>query len=361
MIILCAVGCGFTMPETVSACTIPVFRYAMTRWTPDPYDVIVFHRGNLTPSQQQQIDTLQRMTPLNLPLVNCIVRTVDLSGDVTANTQEFWQQQKTDILPWVVARYPRYAPVRGVLWAGPLTEVGLLIDSPVRKTIANRLLDGEAAVWVLLESGSKTGDDAAATLLQNDLTKLNRTLKASTPPPAPGTSEIDTEADESTVRFSMLRLPRDSRPERVLVEMLLSCEPDLREYDEPMAIPVFGRGRALYALVGKGITPANILDACVFLIEGCSCQVKAQNPGADLLMTVDWEGELLGEPGAATRPSPLREAIDETLAASPEPDESDTLGRRTILRNSLLVIAAGVLVGVVAGWILYRRNNHADR
>ena len=357
LVILCAVGYGFTIPDTVSACSTPVFRYAMLRWTPDPYDIIVFHRGGPTPSQQQQIDKLQRTTPLYLPLVNCSLRIVDLSGDVPDKAQEFWQKENTDTLPWVVARYPRYAPVQGVLWAGPLTEVDVLIDSPVRKTIANRLLDGEAAVWVLLESGLKTDDDTVATLLHDELDKLNRTLKASTPPPAPDGPE----PDESAVRFSMLRLARDSRSEGVLVKMLLSCEPDLRDYAEPMAIPVFGRGRALYALVGKGISAANILEACAFLVEGCSCQVKAQNPGADLLMTVDWEGELFGEPGAATQPAPLRDAIDQTMAASPELDESDTLSQRATLQNSRVGVAAGLFVGGIVGLILYRRNSNANR
>jgi hypothetical protein len=56
-----------------------------------------------------------------------------------------------------------------------------------------------------------------------------------------------------------------------------------------MAIPVFGRGRALYALVGKGIAADVIEEACVFLTGGCQCTVKAQNPGVDLIMNVDWD------------------------------------------------------------------------
>jgi hypothetical protein len=56
-----------------------------------------------------------------------------------------------------------------------------------------------------------------------------------------------------------------------------------------MAIPLFGRGRALYALVGKGIAPDVIEEASVFLTGGCQCTVKAQNPGVDLIMNVDWD------------------------------------------------------------------------
>lgn len=41
--------------------------------------------------------------------------------------------------------------------------------------------------------------------------------------------------------------------------------------------------------VGKGINVENLVDCMVFLAGACSCQVKDQNPGMDLLMSWDWE------------------------------------------------------------------------
>ncbi len=82
------------------------------------------------------------------------------------------------------------------------------------------------------------------------------------------------------------------RKNGLLTEMLLRIEPDLLEepqVSQPMAFPLFGRGRALYALVGKGIAPDVIEEASVFLTGGCQCTVKAQNPGVDLIMNVDWD------------------------------------------------------------------------
>ena len=46
-----------------------------------------------------------------------------------------------------------------------------------------------------------------------------------------------------------------------------------------------------------GINPRTIEDACRFLIGGCQCTVKEQNPGADLLLAVDWD--LYVEPSLA--------------------------------------------------------------
>ena len=39
--------------------------------------------------------------------------------------------------------------------------------------------------------------------------------------------------------------------------MLMQSESDLEELDQPIAFPVIGRGRVLYALVGKGIYKEN--------------------------------------------------------------------------------------------------------
>jgi hypothetical protein len=71
--------------------------------------------------------------------------------------------------------------------------------------------------------------------------------------------------------------------------MLLSTEPDLPFIKAPMAFPVFGRGRVLYALVGKGIKKKLIEETCNSVIGWCSCTIKEDNPGADLLFAADWE------------------------------------------------------------------------
>ena len=41
--------------------------------------------------------------------------------------------------------------------------------------------------------------------------------------------------------------------------------------------------------IGKGITPENLGDYVVFSMGPCSCEVKDQNPGMDLLSDYDWE------------------------------------------------------------------------
>ena len=94
---------------------------------------------------------------------------------------------------------------------------------------------------------------------------------------------------ELNISFSSICISRDDANEDIFLNQLLGMESDLRELREPIAFPIFGRGRALYALAGQGINVDNISDAAAFLIGPCSCQVKDQNPGVDVLMAVDWD------------------------------------------------------------------------
>ena len=95
------------------------------------------------------------------------------------------------------------------------------------------------------------------------------------------------------IEFSAISVSRDDPQEKFLVDCLLGSEPDLGDYaQEPIAFPVFGRGIVLYALVGKGISPEVIRSASAFIVGPCSCQVKEQNPGFDLLLDCDWDRAL---------------------------------------------------------------------
>ena len=52
---------------------------------------------------------------------------------------------------------------------------------------------------------------------------------------------------------------------------------------------VYGRGRALPPYIGKGIVYDNLVEVADFITSACSCTVKDQNPGVDLLMSFDWD------------------------------------------------------------------------
>ncbi len=329
----------------VQACSVPVFRYALTYWFADPYEVIVFHRGVLSPEEQAIVDRLQQAAQYGDLRANVAVKTVDLAGSPGVIMQKLWEAQSGSELPWMLVKYPRFSAVSDDVWAGRLTvdAVETLLDSPVRKKLARRLLDGEAAVWVLLESGVQKQDDAAASLLESHLSKISSSLKIM----LPVWNEGQIDAVDTRISFSMVRLSRTDPAERMFVQMLLNSEWDLKTLPLPMAFPVFGRGRALYALVGDGIEEGNIEMGCSFLAGWCSCQVKADNPGVDLLMSVNWD-EMISEG-----------LYEETrlLLASSDSTATDGENTNTVKRNVLIAVSAQILiVAVVVGLVLWRKK-----
>jgi hypothetical protein len=199
--------------------------------------------------------------------------------------------------PRLLVLYPGIVDLESMVWSVPLTaeHVDALLDSPARQEIAKRILAGQSAVWVLVESGDPERDAQVTTLFAEQLARLNSEVKL------PSQELIEAEKEfradnpiELQVEFSLIRVSRDDPREQAFVSMLLNSESDLLEFDEPIALPVFGRGRTYYALVGDGITPKNIENSCRFVCGACSCQVKQQNPGVDLLMAVDWASQVIG-------------------------------------------------------------------
>lgn len=234
------------------ACSVPVFRYALEHWAADAYRVTVPHGAKLDG---------------NFKITTADTKTIEL-------------------------RHPLSMRHDDVIWSADYSEenVKRLVNSPARKEIAERLGNGESAVWVLLESGNAAKDAAAAKFLDERLNYLAGVMEL----PKLDAQDIKNglvsiPGDGLRLGFSTLHVKRDDPAEDAFVAMLLASEEGLRDFNEPMAFPIFGQGRVLYALVGKGIKVDTIDRAAQFLIGSCSCQVKEQNPGVDLVMAVDWK------------------------------------------------------------------------
>ena len=328
------------------ACSVPVFRYALEHWEADPYQAVVFHRGPLTSGQRVQVQAL-KPTAGSVETANLGVTTVDVSAEMSPDHAEIWKAQPREAaLPRVVLRYPRSTGLRTDLAAMPLEEAAAwrIADSPVRQQILDRLGEGQSAVWVLLESGDKAADDAAEKLLKERLDYLLGVLSL----PQLDAQDIanglvSVGQDDLRLDFSVIRLSRGNQDERALVAMLMGSEEDLHGLaSQPMVFPVFGRGRALYALVGKGIAPETIEEAATFLIGKCSCQVKEQNPGIDLLFTADWK--------KLAQASPLLERELPSLAALAKAAEPVTVTTQPVPAASEK--GGGLSWPVIAGVLL---------
>lgn len=368
---------------TAWPCSIPVFRYALERWPADTYHIEIFHRGPLEPEAQSKIDQLLASTRPALPYVNAEVKTIDIeappAGDEEA-VQHYREQSQGSADPaWVSIQYPVSSGILTTAWSGPLHSLdpAVTFDSPLRQTIADRILQGEAAVWVLMESGNRELDTAAAAMLESTLESLETTLQLPEINPADLSGDLtEIGADHGlSVHFSMVTLQYGDPNETLLRSMLLRSEPDLEtDYiDRPMAFPIYGQGRALYALVGNGITEENIREACSFVIGPCSCQVKELNPGTDLLMAVNWESRLpdrvvgtietpplVGLAGLSAAVTPATPAVAAAVKQS-EPAESVASTLNPLVRNLLVVFAVLAIATFVILLTMNRRLKSQNR
>jgi hypothetical protein len=250
----------------------------------------------------------------------------------------------------------------------PLTEGNLqkLEDSPVRRELARRLIAWESAVWLLMESGNPARDDAAEKRLRKELGRLEGEI-ALPELEAEDMRSFNLEQDSLKIAFSVLRFARNDPAETLLANILLRSSPGLdTPLAEPVAFPVFGRGRKLAAFAGDAISVENIQQATLFIADSCSCEIKESNPGMDLLLPVDWDRYIDNLIGFDESLPPLTgygrfvpPATAKVAICPARPPEAPTAPAepRPLLRNLLVAGVALVLVlGVSTGIVLRKRG-----
>ncbi len=333
---------AFLFAAVAFACQVPVFRYALERWRPDAYELVVVHEGNFTAAQKVVLSYLEEsLVGPDGPVVNLLFETLDLAKEGNASLER-WQTIHTDAnitagSPSVHLFYPEEAfrSEQPPLWSGELSHKDLdaVLDSPARQHLVERALQGDSAVWLLLESGDKEKDDALAVQLEKYAAAAREEIDIPEGVirrqelqddlaffPSKIDDENVLEADVPLkIDFSIHRLSRDDPEEEVLLAMLLNMEADLLDEefaDVPMLFPVFGKGRALWPLLGEGINEENVLADCGYLCGPCSCQVKKQNPGMDLLVKADWLTALAGTDVVVDKELPPLTGVEDLIEAN---------------------------------------------
>ncbi len=276
------------VPSSAFACSTPVFRYALERWAADYYEALLIHRGPLNQDEKQLLDKLRQEGSEAEAFLNLRVLEMDIASSTEDEVKALLMSEKLpETLPVLALWYPWQKGRTPPVWQGRLTPstVTAFLQSPMRQKMVERLVEGQIAVWIFLESGNTAKDKAALQLLEKELETATRELKEE----AESIPE-EMAGPELTYEFSILPVSRSDPNELMLLSLLQSSESDLNEYsDEPVIFPVFGRGRALYALIGEGITTDNIRETIAFLVGPCGCEIKMMNPGVDLLLAANWD------------------------------------------------------------------------
>jgi len=271
------------LARPVSGCSVPVFRYALERWAADSYEAVIIGRGQLADDDPAAL----LLQSEEAEFLNLRISTIDLDSSAENDLTSLLGGAVPETLPALAIWYPYQKGRAAPFWRGEFTPavVKALISSPKRLQLAQRLADGQTAVWVVVESGNTVKDKAAMQLLERELATATQELKQAA-------SELAEELDMPNLsyEFSILPVSRSNPKEQMLLEMLLKSEPDLGDYaDGPIVFPVFGRGRALYALASEGINTDTIRETIYFITGPCGCEIKMMNPGVDLLMAENWD------------------------------------------------------------------------
>ena len=348
------------------ACQVPVFRFALERWEADSYRIVIVPgaRGKLSAAEEEVRAFLQSKGNANSVTVNLNVE-IDPEnvGESAGATARLFYPPKlagSDV---------------PAIWSGALTMANAraLVDSPARREIVTRLLNGESATWVLIESGDDGKDDYAASEIEKAFIKAEGVLKIPegvlTVEEAPEVSQGVGRNPDDVLRskiplkidFSLIRISRDDPAESIFREMLLNMEDDLEEFaDEPMVFPVFGRGRALEPLIGRGINDENVFEHASYFCGACSCEIKNQNPGVDLLIAANWKAAIAGSEVVVEKSLPPLIGIGALIEGGVTregPTAAIESGSGFSFRSPWLVAGGGVLVALGLGSILILRKN----
>jgi hypothetical protein len=283
-VLLCAL-CG----SVALSCTIPVFRYALDRWESDKFQLNIPAAVAQQPEMNKLLIPLRGNSPSNVKI-----------GDAADGPQsELYLPHRSD------------KPI----WSGSMdaTSLKTILDSPARQDLLTKLLAGDSVIWVIVDNG-KPEDDAEAARIEKRLRFLEQVV--SLPPQDP--NDPDSQLGPGPplkLHFAMQRVSMKDPAEKIFCAMLAGAKAaDALAAGQPFAAAVFGRGRVLGAWPLADLDDAALEDISMFLTGRCSCRVKNENPGWDILMTVDWEKALNG----VKKPLGSAQEPPQTAAAHPE-------------------------------------------
>lgn len=251
---------------------IPLYRYAYENWKPKPYQLNIYYKGYLTKKEKKVVEyfrSFEKEKAITLSVIN-------LSDPKDSDTKKIWLWNKQEIktLPRIVLSYPENSLISVNAWDCPMKyyDAKRIMSSPKRKKIAMHLQKGCAAVWLLLECGRLKDDENAALFLKSNLKLL---------------SEREQFKGHS---FAIERIAKKEKKEKFFINLLRHVKSAARE-DIPVIIPVFGRGRALYALSGDLVSTESVEEVCEYLVQPCDKKTDKtiQKPGLDLLFGCDWD------------------------------------------------------------------------
>jgi hypothetical protein len=224
-------------------CTTKVSEWVLLNAPPENYTLVYYYRDAVSDQER---------------LANRAIE-----GDIRSANIIFREEKAGNIEKPYYALYYRNRLFNKYNSASELKDLSI---SPVRQKIATEIMDGKLCVMLYLRTGNKVKDEKGKEVIAKAL-----------------------EASPFSNIITLVELEKNNSAEAHLVSLLLNVEDDLAGIDEPMLFGVFGRFKALEPLLARGITEENIGLMIDFLTADCSCLIKDNLPGTDILFTNKWD------------------------------------------------------------------------
>jgi hypothetical protein len=225
------------------ACTTRVSEWVLLNALPNQYTLVYFHNSPISESLKRQNQTVaDRINKANIQFK-------------TVNRQEISESY-----------YGLYYEGRMFSSFKTVDELSGLTSSPLREKVASELMAGKLCVMLYLKTDNKEKDEKGLRELRNAI-----------------------ETSPFGHIITVVELSRNSREEHHFASLLLNVEDDLKDIPEPMLFGIFGKFKALEPLLGRGISEENIKLMIDYFTAECSCLIKDDLPGTDILFTNQWE------------------------------------------------------------------------
>lgn len=280
--------------HAAECCTIPVFRYALDRWEADRFQLILPSSATHDTALQDLLRPLRANGKANL--------------EITTSRDE--KQKDTVLRDSRASAKP--------LWAGSLDKTTLeaLLDSPARRRIMQQVLAGDSIIWVIADSGAPL-ETAEVERVEKRLSFLEQVASLPIQDPNDPDSQLGP-GPPLKLKFTTLRLRRDDPAEALLLRMLAGPKAGIDPAKTNFAAAIFGRGRVLGAWPLAELDDRILEETSMFLVGRCSCRMKNENPGWDLLLNVDWEKALKAASLTVSQKTPTHPPAPVTVKVAPE-------------------------------------------
>lgn len=276
----------------VLACNTPVYKYAILNWADrDFYQVLRIYDAS---KNQPEYDlALNKVLEEKGHLTNIGIVPINISNDVAGlygdDFAKFIKDSSADLQP---PFYIVINPKKNILYKGDLIPENLesMMMSPKRTELAEKLSKGVINL-ILVQTRDEQKNKEAEELLKKSIAKvidLDLEIRSRENP-----DQIIDKKLLKPIQVSYTTVSPEDKQETWFYKQMIGLNSKVVKNEHPKVFGVVGRGFVFDQPLDGEYLNEDELFALIFFLSGpCSCTVKAENSGTDIITTWDWDKKI---------------------------------------------------------------------